>query len=243
MRKILISILILLLIIMAGFTIVKGLSIGNFKILSAKQIMDENDKLIEKISEVEELINSKYPTKTENLNTGVSKLLTAEEEYLDLANVSTKSELNKASTVETYTVEFLWTRLGRHATAEGVNLSYTPSDADKSISFTVVGEYIPILSFVSAIENDSKLGFRIENFKLIPSDENLRATFTTKNVNIKKENVSKDVTIQTNENENKNENQQTTNETTQSEETQNETMQNENLTEIQNTTQNQTQAQ
>lgn len=188
MRKILIGILTILLIVMAVLVITKGLTIGNFKILSVKQIIEGNDKLIAEISETEKLIRSNYPTELETLDSNVSSLLAAKEEYQDLADVSTKSEINKATTVETYTVEFLWTRLGRHATAEGVYLSYTPTN--NSIKFTVSGDYIPILSFVSAIENDSKLGFRIENFKLIPGGNNLQATFETRNINIKTEGVN-----------------------------------------------------
>lgn len=188
MRKILIGILTILLIVMAVLVITKGLTIGNFKILSVKQIIEGNDKLTAEISETEKLIRSNYPTELETLDSTVSSLLAAKEEYQDLADVSTKSEINKATTVETYTVEFLWTRLGRHATAEGVYLSYTPTN--NSIKFTVSGDYIPILSFVSAIENDSKLGFRIENFKLIPGGNNLQATFETRNVNIKTEGVN-----------------------------------------------------
>ena len=173
---------------MAVLVITKGLTIGNFKILSVKQIIEGNDKLTAEISETEKLIRSNYPTELETLDSNVSSLLAAKEEYQDLADVSTKSEINKATTVETYTVEFLWTRLGRHATAEGVYLSYTPTN--NSIKFTVSGDYIPILSFVSAIENDSKLGFRIENFKLIPGGNNLQATFETRNINIKTEGVN-----------------------------------------------------
>ena len=188
MRKILIGILTILLIVMAVLVITKGLTIGNFKILSVKQIIEGNDKLTAEISETEKLIRSNYPTELETLDSTVSSLLAAKEEYQDLADVSTKSEINKATTVETYTVEFLWTRLGRHATAEGVYLSYTPTN--DSIKFTVSGDYIPILSFVSAIENDSKLGFRIENFKLIPGGNNLQATFETRNINIKTEGVN-----------------------------------------------------
>lgn len=188
MRKILIGILTILLIVMAVLVITKGLTIGNFKILSVKQIIEGNDKLTAEISETEKLIRSNYPTELETLDSTVSSLLAAKEEYQDLADVSTKSEINKATTVETYTVEFLWTRLGRHATAEGVYLSYTPTN--NSIKFTVSGDYIPILSFVSAIENDSKLGFRIENFKLIPGGNNLQATFETRNINIKIEGVN-----------------------------------------------------
>lgn len=188
MRKILIGILTILLIVMAVLVITKGLTIGNFKILSVKQIIEGNDKLTAEISETEKLIRSNYPTELETLDSTVSSLLAAKEEYQDLADVSTKSEINKATTVETYTVEFLWTRLGRHATAEGVYLSYTPTN--NSIKFTVSGDYIPILSFISAIENDSKLGFRIENFKLIPGGNNLQATFETRNINIKTEGVN-----------------------------------------------------
>ena len=188
MRKILIGILTIFLIVMAVLVITKGLTIGNFKILSVKQIIEGNDKLTAEISETEKLIRSNYPTELETLDSTVSSLLAAKEEYQDLADVSTKSEINKATTVETYTVEFLWTRLGRHATAEGVYLSYTPTN--NSIKFTVSGDYIPILSFVSAIENDSKLGFRIENFKLIPGGNNLQATFETRNINIKTEGVN-----------------------------------------------------
>ena len=188
MRRILIGILTILLIVMAVLVITKGLTIGNFKILSVQQIIEGNDKLTAEISETEKLIRSNYPTELETLDSNVSSLLEAKEEYQDLADVSTKSEINKATTVETYTVEFLWTRLGRHATAEGVYLSYTPTN--NSIKFTVSGDYIPILSFVSAIENDSKLGFRIENFKLIPGGNNLQATFETRNINIKTEGVN-----------------------------------------------------
>lgn len=188
MRKILIGILTILLIVMAVLVITKGLTIGNFKILSVKQIIEGNDKLTSDLSQTEKLIKSDYPAKLESLDSNVSDLLAAKEEYQDLADVSTKSEINMATTVETYTVEFLWTRLGRHATAEGVYLSYTPTN--NSIKFTVSGDYIPILSFVSAIENDSKLGFRIENFKLIPGGNNLQATFETRNINIKTEGVS-----------------------------------------------------
>ena len=44
------------------------------------------------------------------------------ESYYKLANVSTESEINKASTEETYDIEYLWVRVGRHARAEGVNM-------------------------------------------------------------------------------------------------------------------------
>lgn len=193
MKKILISALIILLIVMACFAIFKGLSIAGLQILSVEQIAEENDKLTLEIAQTEKLMKSDYPAKTSELNDSISKLLTARDEYLDLASVSTEGELKKANQEEEYTVEFLLTRLGRHTTAEGVNLNYTISAGTtgeediKNISFTVSGNYIPIIEFVSAIEDDSKLGFRIQNFKLVPGGSNLQATFSVSNVRVKPE--------------------------------------------------------
>lgn len=196
MRKILISILTILLFIVAYLVIFKGLVLGEFKILSASQIVDENDKLTQEIYATEVEINSNYPKKTEELNNSISNLLRAENEYLDLASVSTEAELMKASTVETYTVEFLWTVLGRHATSKGVNLNYTPKN-DNTIEFTVMGDYIPVLEFITEIENDSRLGFTIENFKLVQSvDNTLSATFKTSNVTVKTESTTNGTSTQ-----------------------------------------------
>ena len=55
MRKILIGFLIVLLVIMAYLMIFKGLELGDFKVLSASQIVEENDRLTKEISDTEEL--------------------------------------------------------------------------------------------------------------------------------------------------------------------------------------------
>ena len=73
MREILIGFLIVLLVIMAYLMIFKGLELGDFKVLSASQIVEENDRLTKEISDTEVLMNSEYPTKTEELDTSVSK--------------------------------------------------------------------------------------------------------------------------------------------------------------------------
>lgn len=196
MRKILISTLILLLIVMACLVIFKGISIGNFNILSVNQISDENEKLTKEILQAEVLMYSTFKSKTDELNRNLSNLLTAKQEYLDLANISSEKQISKASQQETYTVEFLWTRLGRHATAQGVILKYeiasgtTGEENVKNILFTVTGNYIPIIDFIRAIEDDSDLAFRIENFKMVPSGDVRQATFVTKNIRIKSENTT-----------------------------------------------------
>lgn len=193
MKKVLIGILIILLVIMAYFTIIRGITIGNIKILSVEQIKYENEKLTQEIAQTEILMNTNYPAKTSSLDENVSSLLTARDEYLDLASVSTEEEIKEATTKEEYTVEFLLTSLGRHATSQHVNLKYeisSGSTADvNNINFTVSGSYSRIITFLSDIEDDSELGFRIRNFKLVPGGESLTATFLVTNVSVKEESL------------------------------------------------------
>lgn len=218
MKKILIGILTILLIVVAYLTVFRGISIGNFSILSVEQIQEENDNLTTEIAQTETLMYSTYATQTEQLEKSVSSLLEAKEEYLDLANVSTESELSEASKEETYKIEYLWTRIGSHATAEGVILKLdvqtggTGESDVKNLSFTVTGNYIAIINFVTAIEDDSELGFRIENFKILPGTDTdgREATFTVRNVRIKQENVTNNVTTTDNSQNNNTENTNTT---------------------------------
>ena len=218
MKKILIGILTILLIVMAYLTVFRGISIGGFSILSVEQIQDENDKLTEEIAQTETLMYSTYATQTEQLERSVSSLLQAKNEYLDLANVSTESELSEATKEETYKIEYLWTRMGRHARRGGVILKLDVQTGDtgesdvKNLAFTVTGNYIAIINFVTAIEDDSELGFRIENFKILPGTDNngREATFTVRNVRIKQENVTNNVTTTDNTQNNNTENTNTT---------------------------------
>ena len=197
MKKILIIVLTILLTVMACVLIIKGISIGKLSILSVEQIIDENDKLTDEIAQTELLMYNSFKSRNDELEKSVSQLLNVKKEYEELASISTEAQIDKASTEEKYTVEFLWTKLGGYATSEGVDLVYTISNGIaqglSNINFTVTGDYIPIINFISAIEDDSRLGFRIENFKLNPSGDKLVANFTTKNLYINLENTSANV--------------------------------------------------
>ena len=57
----------------------------------------------------------------------------------------------------------------------------------KNIDFTVDGAYVAIMDFISAIEDDSELAFRIENFNMLPSGDNLQATFSVTEIRIRQE--------------------------------------------------------
>lgn len=204
MKKVLIGALIVLLVIMAYFAIFKGISIGKMEVLSIEQIQKQNDKLSEGITQVDTLMHTTYRTKTDELEQSVSSLLNAKEEYQDLASVSTQGELNQASKQESYKIEYLWTRIGSHATAEGVDLKLdimageTGESDVKNLSFNITGDYRAIINFISSIEDDSQLGFRIENFKILPGSENARqASFVARNVRIKPETVTANATAPT----------------------------------------------
>ena len=63
MRKILISILIVLLLILAYFVAFQGISIGSFKVLSADGISELNDSLTAKIDDINKKIQSRFTIK------------------------------------------------------------------------------------------------------------------------------------------------------------------------------------
>lgn len=204
MKKLLISVLIVLLIVLAYFAIFQGISLGKINILSVKQVSEKNDELDNQISQANMLIKKEYPTKQENLSSEINNLLEKKEKYFNIAKISTEGEIEKANTEETYLLEYLWVRVGRHARFKGVNIEMVFSSANageqnmQDLKFTVQGKYVGIIEFIYAIEDDSELNFRIENFKMTPIEDNLVATFNVKNIRVKEESVSNQPDTNTN---------------------------------------------
>ena len=66
-----------------------------------------------------------------------------------------------------------------------VTNSATGAEKAYNLNFTLNGEYVSIIDCISQIEDDSTLGFKIENFKMVQADDGtIQATFTVKNVTI-----------------------------------------------------------
>lgn len=199
MRKILISILIILLLVLAYFTIFQGIALGNFKILSVEKIIELNNTLNLGIEEANSKIKNDLKNKQKELSENVEVLSNNKEDYYKLANVSTENEIDEANTQEIYNSEYLWIKIGRHARKEkvipkmDVKTSTTGDSTLKDLAITAEGSYYGIIDFVSDLENDSDLNFRIENFKLIPSGDNLVATFNVSGLKIKIENTTQTV--------------------------------------------------
>ena len=197
MRKVLISILLVLLIILAGFTIFQGISIGSFQILGTEGIIKLNDDLTFEINQANTKIKSDLQSKKSELNEQVRQLLQNKEDYFNLANVSTETEIIKAQTQEIYDIAFLFLKIGRHGRAEGVNfrMDILSSDAGetsvKNIAFTVNGAYSATIEFIRSLEDDSELQFRIEDFHMLPSGgENLETTFNVNGIRINLETLT-----------------------------------------------------
>lgn len=202
MRKILISVLIVLLLVAGYLVIFKGLTVFGVNILSFSQIKDKNVELESKLQKVSTLTSVDQPKAIQDLNDSAKQLVLAKEEYNDKVLYSSSENIATARQTRPYETEYLMTILGNHAKKNGINLRYELRQASNGaiseydIYFTITGSYVSISEFISSIENDSSLNFKIENFKLIPNSgntENLQATFIVKGINVK---VDKSVTNQ-----------------------------------------------
>lgn len=173
MRKLLISVLIVLLLLLTVYSIWKGLSIGSIKILGFNDIKFESEKIDKDIAEITRLKEQNYKKTLSDIESNAKLLLQEKEKYATLVTTSTDSEIEKATHAQKYEQDFLWAKIGNHATAQGVSLKFdikvgALNKENYDLYFTVNGTYTNITEFVLALENDNLLGFKIENFKLVP---------------------------------------------------------------------------
>lgn len=193
MKKLLILILIGLLLALSIFVVVKGVNIGNLEILGITKIQERSSELDEKIQEASKLAEKDYKQALSNVEDSTKKLQQQRKEYEDMTTISSEDDVQSANQIEKYEIETLWVKLGNHATSEGAVMkmeitkgSNTTQDT-YNLKFTVTGSYISITDFISDIENDSTLGFKIEEFSMKPgsSTSDLQATFVCKDIAIK----------------------------------------------------------
>lgn len=202
MRKILMILIIVLLGVLCYFALVEGIEIGKIEILSIEQIEAQSQELNAKIEGINTLIDVEYPRKINQLKAASNNMEEAKAEYLRYTNLSTDEEILDAMQQKSYAIEFLWTKLGLHARNEGINLTFeitssaTGANNVNDIKFTINGSYIAITNFIYAIENDTELNFRIENFKLLPHDkEILQGTFSVRNIAVEGNDLAQSATI------------------------------------------------
>jgi len=190
MRKILISVFVVLLIVLAYLMATNGFSFFGMKILSVTEINEGNDEVDAQMQKLEELATVNYSNAKKELLDNTKELLRKKEEYTDLVAYSSSEDIDAASKLQKYEMEYLWGRFGRYATKNGIKLKLVlttgSATGQYNINFTATGSYVGITEFISAIENDTSFSFKIENFKLVPQTGNdvLKATFTIADVAI-----------------------------------------------------------
>ena len=207
MKKLLILILIALLLILSIFLVIQGIHIGNFEILGIRDIQAKSNKLDETIQEAAKLAEKDYKQAVSDVETNTKKLKEEKSNYDEMV-ATVDGETGATSQIEKYEIETLWVRLGNHATSEGVVMQMDVIKGNSSLQdvynlrFTATGSYISITDFISAIENDSMLGFKIEEFKMNPmaSGSDLQATFVCKDITIKDVSATTNTTTDNNTN-------------------------------------------
>lgn len=185
MRKVLLAILMIVFIVIMAFTMKDGFEIGSFKILGFQEIEKENDELTGLIADANAK-KEEYQSSLDLLESDAVAMSKAKKAYLDLVNVSTDSDIQQALQTKTYTIEYLWSKVGNYAEKEGIKLkmelvnSTIGGSGYRNLNFTLDGSYLSIINYISDIENDSELDFTIDNFSMTKNN----AKFTVKDIKI-----------------------------------------------------------
>ena len=191
MKKLLLITLIILLLALTTFTVMYGANLGQIEILGYEGIVNKNEELDKKIEEATRLASIEYPKKLSEIDTNFKNLNEQKTTYEDMVSVSTDDEVRQASQFGKYTLEFLYAEIGTHQKRDGIDLKMDIWEGNGAkdtynIEFTATGSYVGIESFLVDIEDDTSLGFKIEEFYMRPgnSTDSLVATFKWKNIQI-----------------------------------------------------------
>ena len=184
MRKLLIGILIIALLVLAGYMLIDRVKIADLEILGIQAIVDKNDSLDQKILSATKLATVTYQSKLDTLQSANEKLQQEKTTYENY--IALDEEGGTVSQIQSYEVEYLWTKIGNYAKREGVVLKMDVEVNNAvletyNLNFTVAGTYVGITEFIYDLDNDSSLLFKVESFKLLPNGSS--STTTTKEDN------------------------------------------------------------
>ena len=163
-----------------------GISIGKFKILSISQLKDKDNTLNTKINEASTLTTINYPNNVDELNKTFDNYKVQKQKYEELVNItnSTNSEFYET---KQYDISYMWRVLGKYAQNRNLTLGMDIQKSANNLynfNFNVSGTYINISQFITDIENDSDLFFRIYDFSMQGNGTIINGKFTVRNVNI-----------------------------------------------------------
>lgn len=188
MKNKVILIIILLSIFCLAITTMQGVKIGDFSILSIEQLKIKNNELNEKINKASVLTSIDYPDNIEKLEETHGKYKVTKQEYNELLGFVDEKKEDRYETKQ-YDIGYLWKIFGKYATSRNIGIGMDVQQSNKgkdsyNLNFIISGQYVNISQFIADIENNSDLYFRIYNFKMYGSGENITATFTVKDISI-----------------------------------------------------------
>lgn len=172
MKKLLISVLVVLLLVLTYFLVFKNVKIASWTSTSINDIKALDENLNTQIEVAKQTNNQEYPQSIGSLEDSIKSLKVAKAEYESkLKYVSEDVELGTIH-IKQYKIERLWIALANYAEDEGVELKLDLLDTNVKdvydLNVTVTGEYMGVMDFIYDVEKDDTLGFKILSFKLNP---------------------------------------------------------------------------
>lgn len=175
-RKKLIILIFCSLLIGSIFLLENGISSLNIK--GFVEIGEKNKLIDTRISNLSDFITINYTNALSELKQTTNDLKEAKKIYENQAALSNSD----TSQQEKFDIEYLWTKLGNYARDENVviKIDLVLSEINSNLyclNFSVTGDYTNTTNFINDIENDSDLGFKIENFKMIETRKLWNVTY------------------------------------------------------------------
>ena len=187
MKNKVISIIFLVFAIILVVSLFFGIKIGDFKILSISELQQKNEDLDAKIETASRLTSIDYPENIEILEDTYEQYKIKKQEYEEISGF-TQDDKKHIYETKQYDIAYLWKIVGKYATSRNLTINMdvkkTSEESIYDLYFTISGEYVNISEFITDIENNSDLYFRIYNFKMSGSSEVISSSFTVKDVNI-----------------------------------------------------------
>lgn len=189
MRNKLTSIILLVSIVLLIIVMFVGIKIGNFHILSLSQLRDKNDELNTQITTASKLTSIDYPSKIDQLEETYEKYTIEKQKYEELSGFTDDEDKKEIYETKQYDIGYLWKTFGKYATSHNLTIGMEVQKSNNgenlyNLNFNVSGQYVNVSEFITNIENDSDLYFRIYNFKMSGSGETVSSTFTVQDVAI-----------------------------------------------------------
>lgn len=188
MKKLLITIFIILITILTIITIIRGLKLGGLEILGITGMNEKNAELDEEITQATKLASTDYPRTLSDIEENLKELQKQKQTYDDMVTVSSDSQVEQATQFAKYEQEKLYILLGSHARSEGVDIDLTFTVSNNlqnayDIHFEVTGAFISVTDYIADIEDDSELGFKIEDFSMTSNGgDEVKAVFVCRDI-------------------------------------------------------------